>query len=97
MCMKYYAVEYTYRSDADVAATRPAHRKYLASLRDQGKLLGGGPLIDAAASALIIFKASDEKDCEEMIGKDPMQTEGVMEYYSITEWNPVTRDFDVES
>ena len=92
--MKYYAVEFVYREDANVDATRPRHRQYLAGLRDEGKLIGAGPLVDGRASALLIYKAEDEQGCRGMIDNDPMQTEGVLKSYTVTEWNPATRAFD---
>lgn len=58
------------------------------------ELIGAGPLVDGRASALLIYKAEGEQGCREMIDNDPMQTEGVLKSYTVTEWNPATRAFD---
>ena len=41
--MSYFAVQYLYRADADVAAVRPEHRAYLATLVEAGQLKVSGP------------------------------------------------------
>lgn len=93
--MAYFAVNYLYRSDADVAAVRPSHRAYLAKLRDEGKLIAAGPLVGTQRdTALLIFCAPDADACQKLIAADPMSTNDIIEDFRVTEWNPVTRIFN---
>lgn len=88
--MAYYAVSYLYRADADVAAVRPEHRAYLATLIDEGPLRASGPLVGVdQGSALLIFQADNAEEVQAMVAKDPMSLNDVLESYVITEWNPV--------
>lgn len=93
--MAYFAVNYLYRVDADVAAVRPTHRAYLATLRDEGKLIAAGPLVGTQRdTALLIFCAPDADACQKLIAADPMSTNDIIEDFRVTEWNPATRIFD---
>lgn len=88
--MTFYAVQYRYRSDADVAAVRPTHREYLRDLADQGQLKASGPYVDAEYyDALLIFEADSADAVQALVEADPMATEGVLESSAILEWNPL--------
>ena len=88
--MSYFAVQYLYRADADVAAVRPEHRAYLATLVDSGQLKASGPYVGTERdSALLIFEAPDAATVQQLIDADPMASRGVLESASITQWNPV--------
>lgn len=93
--MTYFAVEYLYRADADVAAVRPEHRAYLATLKDGGFLKASGPYVGTDRDrALLIFNAQDEAKLVELLDADPMSINDIIETRTITEWNPVLRVFD---
>ncbi len=89
--MAYFAVQYLYSTDAElVAKVRPDHRVYLRSLIDQGTLKASGPYVGAERdSALLIFSADNPAQVEAAIAADPMSTNGVLESFTITEWNPL--------
>ncbi|MGB3956334.1 MAG: YciI family protein [Brooklawnia sp.] len=92
--MSYFAVQYLYRADADVAAVRPEHRAYLATLVEAGQLKVSGPYVGTERdSALLIFEAADADTVQGLIDADPMALRGVLESSSITQWNPVLGGF----
>ena len=85
--MTYFAVQYLYRADADVAAVRPDHRAYLATIVDAGQLR---PFVGTERdSALLIFEAPDADTVRALIAADPMSVNNVLESATITQWNPV--------
>lgn len=88
--MSFYAVQYLYRADADVAAVRPEHRAYLRTLVDAGQLRASGPYVGVERdSALLIFEAPDATGVQKLIDADPMSVQGVLESSTITQWNPI--------
>lgn len=87
--MAYFATEYVYGPADEQEKHRPAHREYLATLVEEGKLAASGPFNSGAAGALLIFVGESEEDIIALIEKDPMRIGGVVLSYSIREWNPV--------
>ena len=93
--MTYFAVQYLYRADADVAAVRPDHRAYLATIVDAGQLRASGPFVGTERdSALLIFEAPDADTVRALIAADPMSVNNVLESATITQWNPVLGIFN---
>lgn len=74
---------------ADSATTappaRPEHRKYLADLRESGKLALSGPFADGGA--LIVYDAEKAEDVEALITSDPFAKAGVFESWEVHPWN----------
>ncbi|MDI9628963.1 MAG: YciI family protein [Acidobacteriota bacterium] len=88
--MTYYAVQYLYRADADVAAVRPEHRAYLATIVKSGQLKASGPFVGTERdSALLIFEAPDLDTVQALVAADPMAVKDVLESATITQWNPI--------
>jgi uncharacterized protein YciI len=67
---------------------RPAHREYLKSLFDQGKLVLSGPFADDSG-ALIIYEAADEAEARTIIGADPYTTANVVASLQLKEWRQI--------
>lgn len=67
---------------------RPAHRDYLASLNEAGKLVAAGPFADETG-ALLIYNAADEAELRDILAKDPYTTADVYEIITLTEWQMV--------
>jgi uncharacterized protein YciI len=67
---------------------RPAHRDYLASLQEAGKLLEAGPFVDESG-ALLIYNVADEAEMRDILAKDPYTPAGVYELATLKEWNQV--------
>ncbi|WGT47924.1 YciI family protein [Tessaracoccus lacteus] len=88
--MKYFAVQYTYSSDADaLAAIRPKHREFLASLAG-GPLIASGPYVDVeVASALLLFRGETAAEIAALLDEDPFCHASLIVGRSITQWNPV--------
>jgi uncharacterized protein YciI len=67
---------------------RPAHRDYLASLKEAGKLIEAGPFVDESG-ALLIYDVADEAEMRDILAKDPYTPAGVYELATLKEWNQV--------
>lgn len=70
--------------------TRPAHREYLATLVEAGKLWMSGPWVDDTG-AMLIYEADNMAEAERLLGADPYQEAGVLTNARIKEWRIVTQ------
>ncbi|MBE8527974.1 hypothetical protein I6G21_06970 [Rothia kristinae] len=86
---EHFAVLYSYGPAEAQAAHRPAHRRFLAGLLDEGKLLVSGPFTDGSDQALLILRAESEEEVAQLLDEDPMRTGGVVTERRIHRWNPV--------
>jgi uncharacterized protein YciI len=78
-----------YTDDKDLRLrTRPAHREYLRSLLDQGKLRMSGPWVDESG-ACIVYNAEDIAEAQSLLEADPFRTAGVLADARIREWHVV--------
>lgn len=85
--MKFVAVIQYHNHDRMLEVT-PAHRQYLAGLKEQGKLLSAGRFKDQTG-ALIIYEAGSEDELRSLIAADPFSQAGIFNDMSIKEWNQV--------
>jgi uncharacterized protein YciI len=86
--MKYAAViEYT-PDKAKIEQVRPAHRKYLTGLLQQGKLAAAGPFTDDSG-ALIVYEADTPEQAEALLKADPFHTGGVFVRWTLRPWKAV--------
>lgn len=84
-----YAVVFTYPPVPEaIQQTRPEHRRYLGSLREQGKLVAAGPFSEDKG-ALIIYEADSEAATTRLIQDDPFYKAGVFAQYTIHPWTQV--------
>jgi uncharacterized protein YciI len=84
-----YAVVYTYPADTSrIQEARPEHRRYLAGLKEQGKLVTAGPFSNDSG-ALIIYEAASEEETRGLIEADPFYHVGVFAQYVIRSWTQV--------
>jgi uncharacterized protein YciI len=88
--MTVFVVEYVYAADSSAARDehRPAHRAWLSTLAEDGRLLTSGPYGDDAG-ALLIFKVQDEAELNDLLKQDPFALEGTIAGIRTTEWTPV--------
>ncbi|HSU70030.1 MAG TPA: YciI family protein [Micrococcaceae bacterium] len=88
--MSVFAVEYVYDpQSADVRDEhRPAHRAWLASLVQEGRVLASGPFGDGTG-ALLIFKTEDETALNQLLTEDPYNAAGGIAGLKTIAWNPV--------
>jgi uncharacterized protein YciI len=85
-----FSVIYDYIDDeAKRDEHRPAHRDYLRSLHEQGKLIVSGPHPGTPPSALVIMNAADAEEVTRLLDQDPFWTEGVIAERTIREWDIV--------
>jgi uncharacterized protein YciI len=83
-----FATVFEYGNHDQIAGTRPSHREYLGSLKEQGKLAASGPFEDDSG-ALIIYEADSQEEAEALIAEDPFRKAGVFKNYTIKPWRQV--------
>jgi uncharacterized protein YciI len=83
-----FATVFEYGNHDQIAGTRPSHREYLGSLKEQGKLAASGPFEDDSG-ALIIYEADSREEAEALIAEDPFRKAGVFKSYTIKPWRQV--------
>jgi uncharacterized protein YciI len=83
------AASIDYSQDATlVEAHRTAHRAYLTSLLDQGKLFASGPYADGSG-ALIVYEADTPEAAEAMLRADPFHAAGVFLKWTLRPWKVI--------
>ena len=73
--MAKFAAVITFGDRAKRDETRPAHRSYLTSLLESGKLHASGPFADDSG-ALIIYEAADEAEAHALLRGRPLLGRG---------------------
>jgi uncharacterized protein len=86
--MKFAAIIEYLRDSERIAAIRPQHRQYLASLREKGQLAASGPFTDDSG-ALIIYEAASQEEAESFLKGDPFYANGILLRYQLRPWKPV--------
>jgi uncharacterized protein YciI len=86
--MKYAAIIEYSRDKDKIAAIRPVHRQYLATLRERGQLAASGPFTDDSG-ALIVYEAASAEEAEQFLQADPFHANGIFLSYVMRPWNPV--------
>ncbi|MEJ0001242.1 MAG: YciI family protein [Verrucomicrobiota bacterium] len=77
-----------YIPDRDkVAAIRPAHRDYIASLFAQGRIAAAGPFADGSGG-LFIYEAASPEEAAAMMAQDPYFVQGAYGSFELTAWTP---------
>ena len=78
-----------YTPDASlIAKVRPAHRQYLTSVFEQGKLVISGPFTDDGGG-LMVYEAASAEEVEAIIAADPFAQNGVFLSWELRPWNVV--------
>jgi uncharacterized protein len=88
--MPLHAVLYRYSTDtAALDEHRPAHRDFLRSLYDEGRLVVSGPLAEGGGpGALLIFEAAGIDEVASLLDDDPFHVLGLIVEREIRRWNP---------
>jgi uncharacterized protein YciI len=68
--------------------TRPAHREYLHTLFEAGKVAQSGPWTDDTG-ALLIYEVDDLGEAQRLLEADPYRAAGVLANARIKEWRVV--------
>jgi uncharacterized protein YciI len=85
--MALFAVQLTFTDTDRRLQARPAHREYLQSLREGGKLAAAGPFEDQSG-ALLIYDVDDEAELRRLLAKDPYTAADVYTLTILKEWTP---------
>ena len=84
-----WAAWHEYTADpALVQATRPAHRAYLTTLLNEGKLFASGPYADGSG-ALIVYEADTPDAAEALLTADPFHAAGVFLRWTMRPWKVI--------
>ena len=84
-----FAASIEYLQDATVVeAHRPAHRAYLTTLLEQGRLFASGPYADGSG-ALIIYEADTVDAAESLLKADPFHAAGVFLQWTLRPWKVI--------
>jgi uncharacterized protein YciI len=96
--MPVFAVTYHYGPDTDTRMEhRPAHRQWQSEMNEAGTILASGPLDnDPQPGGLLLMRAGDRAEIEELLTKDPYASLGVIEQTVVREWTPVFGPFDAK-
>jgi uncharacterized protein YciI len=90
-----FAALIDYTPDASrIAAARPAHRVYLKTLLDTGRLAISGPFLDDRGGLLVYATASLE-EAETLVRDDPFTHAGVFVSWTIRPWKIIMANPDV--
>jgi uncharacterized protein YciI len=92
--MKFAAIIEYAQDRARVAELRPAHRQYLAGLRERGQLAAAGPFTDDSG-ALIVYEAASREEAESLLRGDPFSQNGIFVSYALRPWNAVMANRDL--
>jgi uncharacterized protein YciI len=69
-----------------VAAVRPEHRAYMATLSEHGQLAAAGPFQENTGG-LFVYEVRSLAEAESVFAKDPYFTRGVISSYRLQVWN----------
>jgi len=86
--MALFAVQLRFTDTDRRMQVRPAHRDYLTSLKEAGKLVTAGPFADQTG-ALLIYDVADEAELRDILAKDPYTPADVYEIAALNEWQPL--------
>jgi uncharacterized protein YciI len=86
--MKFAAIIEYSQDKEKIAAIRPEHRQYLASLRAKGQLAASGPFTDDSG-ALIIYESDSAEEAVLLLRGDPFHKHGIFQKHQLRPWNPV--------
>jgi uncharacterized protein YciI len=86
--MALFAVQLRFTDTDRRLQVRPAHREYLTSLKEAGKLVTAGPFADQTG-ALLIYDVADEAELRDILAKDPYTPADVYEIAALNEWQPL--------
>jgi hypothetical protein len=86
--MALFAVQLRFTDTDRRLQVRPAHRDYLTSLKEAGKLVTAGPFADQTG-ALLIYDVADEAELRDILAKDPYTPADVYEIAALNEWQPL--------
>lgn len=80
-------VELGFEPAPERLAARGAHRKLLARLHGEGRLLAAGPWVDDSG-ALLLFDL-DRAELDRLLAADPYYRTAGVEVLTVREWAPV--------
>jgi uncharacterized protein YciI len=86
--MKYAAIIEYIRDAEKVQSIRLAHRQYLTTLLQAGKLVACGPFTDGTGG-LIIYEVGSAEEAEQVLKADPFHANGIFVSWVLRPWNAV--------
>ncbi|MBP3087807.1 hypothetical protein EML15_01385 [Corynebacterium sp. sy017] len=98
--MKTFLITYMYDTESStIDQLRPPHRAFLAQLKEEGKLVGSGRLVEGtgAGNAIIILQLSENStiaDVEKLLEDDPFCNHNAIDGRTIQVWDPTLKIWD---
>jgi uncharacterized protein len=86
--MAIFVLQLGFKNNDRRLEVRPAHREYLASLREEGKLVSAGPWADDTG-AMLLYDVTGEAEVREILAKDPYTPADVYDIADLREWRPL--------
>jgi uncharacterized protein YciI len=86
--MARFVLQLSFKNNERRLETRPAHREYLRSLLDKGKLITAGPFADDTG-AMLVYEVVDEAEVHDILADDPYTAADVYDITQLRQWNPI--------
>jgi uncharacterized protein len=86
--MARYVLQLAFKNNDRRLEVRPAHREYLKTLHEQGRLVTAGPWADDTG-ALLVYEVADEQELRDILAADPYTAADVYDIAELREWNPI--------
>ncbi len=86
--MARFVLQLSFKNNARRLEVRPAHREYLQTLLDQGRLVTAGPFADDTG-ALLVYEVADETEVRDILAADPYTAADVYDIDQLRQWNPI--------
>ena len=85
-----YAITYVHPDEQRWNEFLEPHLHWIQKLLDEGSILASGPLPDAPVlSAIIIMKARDRAQVDNLLATDPYIAEGLVTELTVLRWQPI--------
>lgn len=86
--MARYVLQLAFKNNDRRLEVRPAHREYLKTLHEQGRLVTAGPWADDTG-ALLIYEVAGEQELRDILAADPYTPADVYDITELREWIPI--------
>jgi uncharacterized protein len=86
--MARYVLQLAFKNNDRRLEVRPAHREYLKTLHEQGRLVTAGPWADDTG-ALLVYEVAGEQELRDILAADPYTAADVYDIAELREWNPI--------
>jgi uncharacterized protein YciI len=83
-----FVLQLSFKNNERRLEVRPAHRDYLRSLMEKGKLVTAGPFADDTG-AFLVYEVADETEVRDILAADPYTAADAYDVVQLREWTPI--------